>query len=1078
MLIVVDLAVSFSQYFTGMINVPNVTLPDELRGPIDAVQSISIGQDLLTSWFPFMSDLRIYFTVLSICCPLLLIFLGLFSLVEKRILLLYIAGIAGVMLVVVGVVGSILAEVTSIPLSAEDTQLLLYIGIGIVVVTAIVVFVATRFSEHDRTTKAGDKTNEQSFEQTTFNGTSRNVALVSPLSPQTKAKAERKKTASIIVNPEQPLFPPTGGQDPAGEQVPAATVEAHESSVPLPQEEVDDSSPMPRTQQQQEEQVDSSEVDSGSASLNTATGPHALIGDVRQSAQTTTITVPPTQQQDEPDDDRNKDLPLFSPIDTTNGATTTTTTAGEASSPMASTAVAVLAASKLQKSQMDQDIEEQSKHIDCFSTLQALFLWVLFGAVGVLCFDIYTFEIPEFKRWLDENADGLVWIIGIIAFAFAAFFLVWFVLCLFTAGRQFQNTCHRWVKTKLVKILLLMFSLVYIPIVTGIFYMYNCNEFSCPAGYRLPDFGSVVVSNQTTHADFDFCVPCQVAPSQSCPSDFAASLCQEERSERLEHAISIVCEDVKLFFWPAAGFGIVMFALGVPIMFFYLIEVTSEILHSKFPTSLDSENNKYKQLNRTSSTNPLVTSPSNTVTSANATIGEFNSSSNASVTNLATQEEEEEYKNKVDQSTNVANFLYEPFVYRCRMARLFQLVQKLCIVATTSFIIRSSTLDTPPQTFALVCSVVIHGLATVLLLVWRPFVKVRETILAVVLSALLTASSLLTLLVSQGYDLPLPLMYAVIVACAAVPVLAIVIAVIVEVNLWCSKSNKEQEELEERAKALEKAAHDEIDNLPDDQPADDITSQSGSPTRPAVPIPPPLDSSALHPSAVPSTPIKASSTNNNATPLHQVVRSQSMSFSVTQGRSAILSPAERERLKKEAKLKSKIRALEIHEEEQQQLKSLQKDVDEEINKVTTDALIRFLMIGGVFGVIALSCCALGLLVNDQEESTVGSPFPQTSTTATQLATYSSWDQFTSHCCCTSNQNAVNTSTYQVVEKWLCTNGRVKERVRVMMDGEDGLSVRSLCAVSFEPGCEVTVTNTSSGNVVSFACSGDPTTTLW
>jgi hypothetical protein len=77
--------------------------------------------------------------------------------------------------------------------------------------------------------------------------------------------------------------------------------------------------------------------------------------------------------------------------------------------------------------------------------------------------------------------------------------------------------------------------------------------------------------------------------------------------------------------------------------------------------------------------------------------------------------------------------------------------------------------------------------------------------------------------------------------------------------------------------------------------------------------------------------------------------------------------------------------------------------------------------------------------------------------AAQLAGYASWDSFVDNCCCAAFDNQTG-RTAQSVEKWICANGKVKERLRRVRGGTNALgTVRGLCERDFKNGCRVFVT---------------------
>ncbi len=146
----------------------------------------------------------------------------------------------------------------------------------------------------------------------------------------------------------------------------------------------------------------------------------------------------------------------------------------------------------------------------------------------------------------------------------------------------------------------------------------------------------------------------------------------------------------------------------------------------------------------------------------------------------------------------------------------------------------------------------------------------------------------------------------------------------------------------------------------------------------------------------------------------------------------------------------------------------QRDVDDLIDGLVKSRLQAFLMGGGIIASVAFAMCVLGLITR---EATMTIGPDATASAATQLVGYANWTDFTAHCCCLVNTNAPSMSTLMSIEKWVCGNGRIKERVRARRQSKgsnvtvDGFSVRAMCSPLFATDCAVT----RSGLNVQLAC---------
>lgn len=80
----------------------------------------------------------------------------------------------------------------------------------------------------------------------------------------------------------------------------------------------------------------------------------------------------------------------------------------------------------------------------------------------------------------------------------------------------------------------------------------------------------------------------------------------------------------------------------------------------------------------------------------------------------------------------------------------------------------------------------------------------------------------------------------------------------------------------------------------------------------------------------------------------------------------------------------------------------------------------------------------------------------------EFAGYSSWKEFTTHCCCTKQRDVDIRDPEMLVEMWRCNNGLRKQRYRVLnmtvIRGTavqaNGLDIREFCSSDFAPGASL------------------------
>ena len=742
----------------------------------------------------------------------------------------------------------------------------------------------------------------------------------------------------------------------------------------------------------------------------------------------------------------------------------------------------------------EQVIEEETKNID----VPALIQRILMIAIFVAFFFTWSYLVP----WL--AADRYVsftnfWLVmGYICLGFAAITLIWLIMGLTLCGRRIQWKLGQWCESAFLRVLLVTLSLAYIPIGSGVFLVFNCNTFSCPDGFRLPDEGSAVMWNTTLNR---FCTTCTPAPfaSQMCPMDLYNSLCVETSDSRLEYDVSITCDSMIAFFWPAAILITVMFVLGAPILFQQLIKKGSVLLDEEFPLLIDAQTEMKRKAEEAKAEAAAAAGGANPQTPVVVT-GPDGAPPGSPASPASPQEgeqappvmdEDERWNKKVIQSQNVAKFLYQPFSKRYRYVRLVQLIQKLIIVAATVYVYRNEVV--PPAYVAIIASLAVHFLATIALLWHKPFIMGFESKIAIFMSVCLTISTVIGLLLLIGVEIDTTLMLVIIILNGVLPLIALIIGIVLEY----SQGKREEEEqerirLERMKEEIRKEEEEEAkmmasyNNQNAMMPDETVRSQGHGDS----PVTVPIEGVEEHPHIVPMNTQNGHQTqhfhdqhqqhqkyapahngngihsaNSSATSVngyvvqgqphhqqhHQHHASNGMYFA-GDGRGIKPITKSQKQLKKQKRAEdAKRQVQEEIERERKLLAEKQGDIDMRIDKLVKESLNRFLMGGGLLGFIALGLCIVGLLVDGSIDE------PAERTVDQDFAGYNQWSNFTQHCCCVPYQNP-NGAVYEVIEKWVCDNGRIKERLRAHNGTSfggvyrSGLAIRGLCEINFNLGC--------------------------
>ncbi|ESS67976.1 hypothetical protein TCDM_03289 [Trypanosoma cruzi Dm28c] len=155
------------------------------------------------------------------------------------------------------------------------------------------------------------------------------------------------------------------------------------------------------------------------------------------------------------------------------------------------------------------------------------------------------------------------------------------------------------------------------------------------------------------------------------------------------------------------------------------------------------------------------------------------------------------------------------------------------------------------------------------------------------------------------------------------------------------------------------------------------------------------------------------------------------------------------------------RLCDVFKMQKNRLRALQQAVDFRIAVTIKKYMQWFFLALSVCTTVALVLCLSGMLYGMKEDFVDG--VWRDNSVEREMMGYSSWENFTVHCCCLSIVNLTATYPYYLldVENWLCEDGRVKQRVR--RDAYEstivsGYRVRDLCGMTFRKGCNPTVTS--------------------
>jgi hypothetical protein len=406
----------------------------------------------------------------------------------------------------------------------------------------------------------------------------------------------------------------------------------------------------------------------------------------------------------------------------------------------------------------EQILEEKVAKLD----VQGLAFRVLYIALLVF-FALLFLGIIVIKAIMEPGAlgpagNGLAYFLFFVAVCL----MVWSIVALTEAGRLMQFKLGEIIKNNFLSVLLLLIAVLYIPAVSNVILVINCQTLGCDAHERLPDAESAL--NFTVALG---CEPCVFAGGQQCSLELQTRLCgAPSASSRLYRDGDIDCRDLRPYFWPASGIMFASFVLTMPIINYVLTDRSTEALADKFP---------------------LDTRQAVGLT------------------------DEECFEEKVLLSDNVAKFIYDPFQLRWRHWRMLFLFQKLTIVMASVYQFSFEDINVNNAQMAFGLSLFVHAICLTYIMVTRPFKRVLENMLTITTQTLLTLAALTGVIGSQGINVLDPVALSGAIAAFVLPFLALLIGALLTRREAKRKHRARVERIQRAIDDVEEADEDEIE---------------------------------------------------------------------------------------------------------------------------------------------------------------------------------------------------------------------------------------------------------------------------
>ena len=177
------------------------------------------------------------------------------------------------------------------------------------------------------------------------------------------------------------------------------------------------------------------------------------------------------------------------------------------------------------------------------------------------------------------SSDKLKWMLAPILFSIGLCFLLNVVLNSSPKGVLFLSKTNIYFRKNTLKILQILLGLMYIPITTSIMSMFLCAKVTCSSGSRIfKYFNNLDIFEMMSPKTIqETCETCNFA--NTCPLSLQQDLCPGETESLLIKDLTLSCtNEIYQFFYPSMILLLLIATIGIPILYFKIVNVISRIL--------------------------------------------------------------------------------------------------------------------------------------------------------------------------------------------------------------------------------------------------------------------------------------------------------------------------------------------------------------------------------------------------------------------------------------------------------------------------------------------------------------------
>eukprot|EP00760_Papus_ankaliazontas_P017794 PhM_4_TR17385/c2_g1_i6/m.32859 len=406
--------------------------------------------------------------------------------------------------------------------------------------------------------------------------------------------------------------------------------------------------------------------------------------------------------------------------------------------------------------------KEQALQFNAKRSLRHFLVSVVSLVVGGILTGIIDTSSTGYSVDTETTQGAVVRGIAAVLFGIGILAAVYFFLNLIPAGRRFTFQLGITLHKHLLKLMLIVISASFIPVISYCVNMFMCVEYTCPAGTKFNPFVHRPVGN-ISRSETIFCDPCVFDNNNNnnnntggCPYSMEL-MCPAFSDRRLAKFPDISCtSEAHPYFLVSAVLSSFVYLVGVPTLFHRTVSMCCKIIRSKIK---------------------IIEMPGETFSDT------------------------DRWRMQVYTSGAAPSSLYRPYKHITRFYSITHLFHKLSVVVMLILVapFRSDV--------AIVLTLIIHSIGTIIMFRARPYLSSVEGTIAGSLAICNILNSMYGIIVwKEGNSVPDSTTAIFIILNGVIPIFALVVVELCVNRRMNKRLNERRETVERWVKKIRAAA--------------------------------------------------------------------------------------------------------------------------------------------------------------------------------------------------------------------------------------------------------------------------------